>query len=255
MRNTNVPPTESVITSTADEIRAFYDDIANEYDKSRRTGSGRLFNEHIEMPATWSLLEPLRAGNRVLDIGCGPGLYARRLAEVGCKVTAVDLSQTMLEVARRNCAGMDVKFVLGDARELTGLGTFDCVLGSYMVGYFDHLAEWFGRLRTFLDGDSKLVLSMTHPIRLNAELRNPTPHLSDYFGRGRYLSEIVPGRCVAQPRRTVEDIMQAAFSSGFALDGLREPRPQGDLHEFDPLQVDLVNHLPAVLCLRFTPRG
>lgn len=43
----------------------------------------------------------LRAGDRVLDLGCGPGLYSRRLAERGLAVTGIDASASSLAYARR----------------------------------------------------------------------------------------------------------------------------------------------------------
>jgi len=39
------------------------------------------------------------AGDRILDLGCGPGYYARRLADLGCDVTLFDLSTTYLTQA------------------------------------------------------------------------------------------------------------------------------------------------------------
>jgi len=40
------------------------------------------------------------AGTRVLDVGCGGGLLAEALTELGAKVTAIDLAPAMIEVAR-----------------------------------------------------------------------------------------------------------------------------------------------------------
>ncbi|MFW5714594.1 MAG: SAM-dependent methyltransferase [Brevefilum sp.] len=42
----------------------------------------------------------LQAGDRVLDLGCGPGLYANRLAQLGVQVTGVDYSRRSIEYAR-----------------------------------------------------------------------------------------------------------------------------------------------------------
>jgi cyclopropane fatty-acyl-phospholipid synthase-like methyltransferase len=42
-------------------------------------------------------------GARVLDVGCGTGLpTARRLADAGCQVTGIDISDGMLQLARRD---------------------------------------------------------------------------------------------------------------------------------------------------------
>ena len=41
----------------------------------------------------------LQPGDRVLDVGCGPGVLAAQLARQGCKVTAIDSSPSMLAQA------------------------------------------------------------------------------------------------------------------------------------------------------------
>ena len=42
----------------------------------------------------------LKAGDRVLDLGCGPGLYSSRLCLEGMKVTDVDISRLSIDYAR-----------------------------------------------------------------------------------------------------------------------------------------------------------
>lgn len=54
----------------------------------------------------------LKPGDRVLDLGCGPGLYAMRLAKRGLKVTGIDYSRRSIEYARRAAAdqGLDIEY-------------------------------------------------------------------------------------------------------------------------------------------------
>ncbi|MDQ1011184.1 SAM-dependent methyltransferase [Streptomyces sp. V4I23] len=78
------------------------------------------------------------ARGRVLDLGCGPGRNAVRLAAAGFRVDAVDLSPTAVawgeERARE--AGVDVRFICGDAFTAELTGPYDLVLDS---GMFHHL--------------------------------------------------------------------------------------------------------------------
>ena len=75
----------------------------------------------------------LEPGERLLDVGCGPGRHALALATRGIDVVGIDISQTFIELARA-AAGPDApaRFVVGDARclELLGpeFGTFDAVI-------------------------------------------------------------------------------------------------------------------------------
>ncbi len=58
--------------------------------------------EIIDRSVAWiSAALNLQSGDAVLDLGCGPGLYASRLAERGYKVTGVDGSQRSIEYARQ----------------------------------------------------------------------------------------------------------------------------------------------------------
>ena len=68
---------------------------------------------------------------RVLDVGTGPGFYAMILAERGCRVTAVDLSEQMLAEAKRNAGPLAerIDFRQMDAQAL-GFpdGSFDVIV-------------------------------------------------------------------------------------------------------------------------------
>jgi SAM-dependent methyltransferase len=64
-----------------------------------RVGEGDDFHRRLVRPATERLLEA-RPGQYVLDLACGNGGFARRLAELGCRVLACDFSPTFLERAR-----------------------------------------------------------------------------------------------------------------------------------------------------------
>ena len=58
----------------------------------------------------------LGPGVRVIDLGCGPGLYVSRLARTGAQVTGVDFSPRSIEYARERAEreGLDVDYQLGD---------------------------------------------------------------------------------------------------------------------------------------------
>jgi 2-polyprenyl-3-methyl-5-hydroxy-6-metoxy-1,4-benzoquinol methylase len=75
----------------------------------------------------------LAQGKRVLDLGCGPGLYANGLATSGAEVTGVDFSQHSLAHARATAerGKLEVEFVEGNYLDLEVRGLYDLVLLIY----------------------------------------------------------------------------------------------------------------------------
>lgn len=73
------------------------------------------------------LLEP-RAGERILDLGCGPGQLTKKISESGAQVVGVDSSPSMIGQARQNFP--ELKFVLQDAAAMTFDNEFDAVFSN-----------------------------------------------------------------------------------------------------------------------------
>jgi SAM-dependent methyltransferase len=87
----------------------------------------------------WRLLD-LRPGMSVLDLACGHGELANRLAARGCRVTGIDSSAVFLDRARADAAaaGVSVEYVAGDMRQIPWTGRFDWVINwSTAFRYFD----------------------------------------------------------------------------------------------------------------------
>jgi SAM-dependent methyltransferase len=91
-----------------------------------------------EVAAIVSLLE-INTPMRILDLACGFGRHANRLAALGHTVTGVDLTPGFLELARRDAAqqGVQVEYRQGDMRRLDFTEAFDRAIMLFTVfGYF-----------------------------------------------------------------------------------------------------------------------
>lgn len=112
------------------------------------------------------LLE-LRPGTRVLDVPCGEGRIAGRLARRGCEVVGVDSSERFLAVARERHP--EVAFQLADMRALDFDAEFDAAVNWFTsFGYFDSAtndAVLAGFARALRPG-GRLLLEMLNPERL-----------------------------------------------------------------------------------------
>ncbi len=77
---------------------------------------------------------------KILDLACGYGRHANRLAELGHHVTGIDITLGFLEIAKRAAKekGVSVKYIQGDMREIVFKKEFDQVLLLYTsFGYFE----------------------------------------------------------------------------------------------------------------------
>lgn len=88
----------------------------------------------------------LHPGAEILDMAAGAGRHAISFAKRGFDVTAVDLSENLLKVAKENAKSGDIKinFVHSDIRKFNPANKFDIVLNLFTsIGYFDSDEENF----------------------------------------------------------------------------------------------------------------
>ncbi|MFJ3195460.1 class I SAM-dependent methyltransferase [Streptomyces griseoviridis] len=117
-----------------------FDTVVSAYEHSMEE---MPFREHVE---AWSFLNAVGdvSGRNVLDLGCGSGLYARRLRRAGAaRVVGMDESAAMVEHARRreDREALGVEYLAADvsdpaAGDLSGIaGSFDVVTAVYVLPY------------------------------------------------------------------------------------------------------------------------
>ncbi len=99
----------------------------------------------------------------VLDAGCGLGDNAIYLAHRGYSVTGIDSSPTAIEQARARAAeaGVEVRFNVGNATELTGYdGQFNTVIDSALYHCLDHADRraYAAALHRVTTGDARWFL-------------------------------------------------------------------------------------------------
>jgi S-adenosylmethionine-dependent methyltransferase len=128
-------------TANADSNRFEID--AGKYAAYLETPGGRL-RADLAFANLQEFLGPAKDSLRALDLGCGTGATAIRLAQLGHQVTLLDSSPAMLDLAQRAAeeAGVAEKIMLqlGDAARLADLFTtelFDVILCHNLLEYVD----------------------------------------------------------------------------------------------------------------------
>lgn len=94
----------------------------------------------------------LKAGDRVLDLGCGPGLYSNRLSCKGMKLTCIDISPRSIDYARSQAAkeGLNIEYICADFFKIEYEMAFDSVL------------QFYGEICTYSDEKRDLLLRLIH---------------------------------------------------------------------------------------------
>ncbi|MBI4832955.1 MAG: methyltransferase domain-containing protein [Candidatus Lindowbacteria bacterium] len=166
------------------EIEKYFDEMAGRFDDyyAERNASlfGRLVHSVLREPgmrrrfdATIRLLGHVR-GKRILDAGCGTGVYSIYLSRLGASVCCVDVSEKMLEHTRVNAkaAGVEPAQILqADFMEHDFGEKFDFVLA---IGVFDYIpsrrqCEYLARLMLLTKGS--VIASFPKLITPQAPLR------------------------------------------------------------------------------------
>lgn len=232
---------------------------------------GNRFHLQLVRPALLSLLQ-LQAGQRALDIGCGNGLFARHLAELGASVLAVDASTSLIERAKQYPSPVMLEYQVADAtnvEQLLALGaaSFDALVSTMVLMDLPTIQPLFQAAAQLLQPQGRLVLATVHPCFQTPQSRKIVEQFEDEQGEvktrstlqiGSYLTPAayqgvgVIGQPVTQYcfHRSLTSILGVAFAAGFVLDGLLEPSYAADASSANPFSWTNFSEIPPVLVLR-----
>lgn len=158
------------------------------------------------------------AGERVLDVGCGCGatsLAAARAVGPTGHVLGVDLSEPMLDVARRRTAAeaiANVDVIAADAQTAELPGDHDLALSRFGTMFFEDPRAAFANLAGALRPGGRLCIVTWQPLADNEWLAVPGAALL-HHGRLPVVEPGAPGMFAQSSAHTLRDLLGAA---GFA---------------------------------------
>ena len=80
-------------------------------------------------------------GKRLIDIGCGPGIHAQQFAELGLEVTAIDYSESMIQIAQETSPPGNPTFLQLDMREIGKIFPAHSFDGAWISASLIHVPE------------------------------------------------------------------------------------------------------------------
>lgn len=230
-----------------------YDKIAKIYHSFRteRYPQGWFYNELLEMPTTLKLLGNVK-GKKILDLGCGTGIYSKLLTKKGAKIKGIDISNKMIEIARKE--NSNVEFIVGGIEKLPYKNNeFDIVLSALVL---EHVKNWSKILREVnrvLKKGGLFVFSIENPV-INAtkgiRYHNKDFRIvKDYFKESLRISKWqmggeVGGIYMKRYHKTYGTIVKLLVKNGFELVDYEDARPLKKAKKLFPKDYRITNVLP-----------
>ncbi len=232
------------------EVAEHWDKNATYYAKAVREKHD-LYRELINNPAFFELLGEVN-NLRMLDVGCGEGITTRMLADRGAKVTGIDLSEKMIELAKQHDAkeSCGIQYALTSGSDLSQFEseTFDaavstmammdmadyaaCVKEVYRVlkpsGFFQfsilHPCFFTHAFKWILDKEGKRDGLVTGDY-FSLDIDSETTPVDQWFFSGTSHEERENHSPLQVPRfpKTLSQYFNVLTQTGFVVENLKEP--------------------------------
>ena len=248
------------------EVKNIWNANAKFWDK--RMGEGNDFHKTLIEPTQLKLLK-IKSGDKILDIACGNGQFARKMAELGANVTATDFAEKFIQIAKAK-GPKSIKYLVIDAtktadlKKLSGT-TYDSIVCTMALMDMEKIEPLIKYLPKLLKKDGEFVFSITHPCfngrvsilvkerdDLDGEVKNKYyVKVGDYLKEGSTLGVGMAGQPKPQRyfHRSVTTILRCFFENGFILDAYEEPS-FANLENNTSLFGNVYKHIPPALVCR-----
>jgi len=99
---------------------------------------------------------------KILDFGCGTGIYARILTKKGAIVKGFDVSEEMLKIAKKENPKLDIR--QGSGYKIPFKEKFDIVIACLVLDYFEDWDKVFKQVSKALNKDGIFIFSVGNPV-------------------------------------------------------------------------------------------
>lgn len=207
------------------------------------------YNALYDRPATFELIGDVD-GKRVLDAGCGPGIYVAELVARGADVLGCDASPQMIELARAAIGARASLRVhsLEEPFDWVEDGTIDVVVSALVYHYINKRVDYLREVRRMLRPNGSLVISTHHPAgdwhRLGGS----------YFAVEAVTETWSTGWEITAWRMPLTQLVGEFTEAGFVIERLIEPAPQAQMQNSHPAAFEKLSTEPGFLFFRLAKR-
>jgi len=213
---------------------------------------GNDWHQILVAPYVQKLLD-LKEGDQLLDLGCGNGVFSRRMAANDVSVTGIDFSSAMVEKAK-SYGSDNIVYRVGDATDESLLKSlaedgFHGVVANMVLMDVPDIKPLFKTMKDMLKEKGVFVFAIQHPC-FNSEFvdwnkENVTIQINNYIEKSTSMGVAIEGQEKDQYyfHRPIQYYMQLGFENGMLVDGFEEP-------VFDSSKSALFSKFPPVLVVR-----
>jgi len=144
-----------------ERVRATWNERAPQWDEMSEANASAP-DRPADLARTAAALG-LQLGSRLLDAGCGSGQFAIAFAQLGCRVTAIDLSPEMVDRGREHAAerGVEVEWRLGEVARLGDpTADYDAIHARMVLQFVPDVPAALREFRRVLKPDGRLYASV-----------------------------------------------------------------------------------------------
>ncbi len=217
-----------------------WDRIADYWDSKTAAGN-QFYHEMIEPFSLHQLCK--KPPCKVLEVGCSSGLFAAKIADLKYRVTATDVSQRFIEIARSrwtqspflNFAKLDI---LNKEQVQPFAQSFELVVSNMVLMDLPDVKAFFQNTFFALEDAGRLIITTSHPafntsvnrfiLNSKASAENGEAIKEMAISRYRDAFEGMQIGMIGQPEphkiyhRSLNDILAPAFETGYSIVDLQE---------------------------------
>ncbi len=136
------------------KVADWYDDVVGDPDS---------YQNKVILPNILRILD-LKPDNTVLDVACGQGFFTQEFSKTSAKVSGIDISEELINIAKRNSP--NIAYFVSSADDLNAFSEsqFDVITITLALQNIEKISQVFKECYRVLKKGGRLVLVLNHPI-------------------------------------------------------------------------------------------